>query len=86
MRSRGGVSCGRRDGAGGETHLEPPDGGIYVFARVALERTLSEIDTNNVPGEKYLTDAATRILTSGGVVDAIATDDTWLIAGVNDRS
>lgn len=62
------------------------NGGIYVFARRAVERALAEIDTDNAQGEKYLTDAAARILSAGGVVDAVATDDPWLIAGVNDRA
>lgn len=62
------------------------NGGIYVFARAALERALALTDTNNAQGEKYLTDAAAHILAAGGVVDAVATDDTWLIAGVNDRA
>ena len=62
------------------------NGGIYVFARAALSRALDEIDTNNAQAEKYLTDAAARILAVGGAVDAVATDDPWLIAGVNDRA
>ncbi|WP_336660987.1 bifunctional UDP-N-acetylglucosamine diphosphorylase/glucosamine-1-phosphate N-acetyltransferase GlmU [Leucobacter sp. USHLN153] len=62
------------------------NGGIYVFARRALEAALAAIDTNNAQGEKYLTDAAARILSSGGAVDAVATDDPWTIAGVNDRA
>ncbi len=61
------------------------NGGIYVFARRALERALAEIGTDNAQGEKYLTDAASRILAAGDPVDAVATDDPWLIAGVNDR-
>ncbi|WP_416442425.1 bifunctional UDP-N-acetylglucosamine diphosphorylase/glucosamine-1-phosphate N-acetyltransferase GlmU [Leucobacter sp. HNU] len=62
------------------------NGGIYVFARRALERALAGIDTNNAQGEKYLTDAAAAILSEGGAVEAVATDDPWLIAGVNDRA
>lgn len=62
------------------------NGGIYVFARRAVEHALDQIDTNNAQGEKYLTDAAARILASGGSVEAVSTDDPWLIAGVNDRA
>lgn len=62
------------------------NGGIYVFARREIECVLAEIDTNNAQGEKYLTDAAARLLEGGGVVEAVATDDPWLIAGVNDRA
>lgn len=62
------------------------NGGIYVFAHRALARALAEIDTNNAQGEKYLTDAAARILASGGGVEAVATSDPWVVAGVNDRA
>ena len=62
------------------------NGGIYVFARQALDRALAEIDTNNAQGEKYLTDVVARILSAGLAVDALVTDDPWLIAGVNDRA
>lgn len=61
------------------------NGGIYIFARTAVTAALAEIDTNNAQGEKYLTDAAARILASGGAVDTMLTEDTWAIAGVNDR-
>ncbi|CAG7611680.1 bifunctional UDP-N-acetylglucosamine diphosphorylase/glucosamine-1-phosphate N-acetyltransferase GlmU [Leucobacter soli] len=62
------------------------NGGIYVFAIRALEAALERIGTDNAQGEKYLTDAAARILETGLAVDAVATDDPWLIAGVNDRA
>ncbi|MFT4232482.1 MAG: bifunctional UDP-N-acetylglucosamine diphosphorylase/glucosamine-1-phosphate N-acetyltransferase GlmU [Leucobacter sp.] len=62
------------------------NGGVYVFARRAIEAALAEIGTDNAQGEKYLTDAAARILASGGGVEAVATDDPWIIAGVNDRA
>ncbi len=75
-----------KDATDAERRITEINGGIYVFAREALARALAEIDTNNAQGEKYLTDAAARILHAGGVVDAVATDDQWLIAGVNDRA
>ena len=74
-----------KDATESERRVTEINGGIYVFARRPLERALSEIDTNNAQGEKYLTDAAARILAAGGSVEAIPTDDTWMIAGVNDR-
>lgn len=75
-----------KDASDDERRITEINGGIYVFDRVALTRALAEIDTNNAQREKYLTDAAARILAAGGVVDAVATDDMWLIAGVNDRT
>ena len=74
-----------KDATEAQRRITEINGGIYVFARTALESALAEIDTNNAQGEKYLTDAAARILAGGGAVDAVATDDIWLIAGVNDR-
>lgn len=75
-----------KDATDTQRSIREINGGIYVFAKSALERALAVIDTNNAQGEKYLTDAAARILEAGGVVDAVATDDHWLIAGVNDRA
>ena len=69
-----------------QRQLSEINGGIYVFSHSDLVRALSHIGTDNAQGEKYLTDAAAVILKSGGVVDAIATEDTWLIAGINDRA
>lgn len=88
LRDAGGSVTGiveEKDASESQRRITEINGGIYVFARRALERALAEIDTNNAQGEKYLTDAASRILASGGGVEAVATDDPWLIAGVNDR-
>ncbi|MBK0422520.1 bifunctional UDP-N-acetylglucosamine diphosphorylase/glucosamine-1-phosphate N-acetyltransferase GlmU [Leucobacter sp. CSA2] len=74
-----------KDASEEQRRITEINGGIYVFARRALQEALAQIDTNNAQGEKYLTDAAARILASGGAVEAVATDDPWLIAGVNDR-
>ncbi|WP_167141765.1 bifunctional UDP-N-acetylglucosamine diphosphorylase/glucosamine-1-phosphate N-acetyltransferase GlmU [Canibacter zhoujuaniae] len=68
-----------------ERQITEINGGIYVFDTAALAAALQTIDTNNAQGEKYLTDAAAKILASGGRVLAHATDDSWVIAGVNDR-
>ncbi len=75
-----------KDADDAQRRITEINGGIYVFARPALERALAGIDTNNAQGEKYLTDAAAAILAEGGAVEAVATDDPWLIAGVNDRA
>jgi len=75
-----------KDASEDQRRITEVNGGIYVFARAALEQALAQIGTDNAQGEKYLTDAAVRILASGGSVDAVATTDTWLIAGVNDRA
>ena len=74
-----------KDATDAQRKITEINGGIYVFARRSLEAALAQIDTNNAQAEKYLTDAASRILAGGGRVDAVSTHDHWLIAGVNDR-
>ncbi len=89
LRESDGVMTGiveEKDASEAQRRITEINGGIYVFARAALSRALGQIDTNNAQAEKYLTDAAARILEAGGAVDAVATDDPWLIAGVNDRA
>lgn len=75
-----------KDATDAERRITEINGGIYVFARKALSDALAMIGTSNAQGEKYLTDAATRILEVGGIVEAVRTDDSWVIAGVNDRA
>jgi len=75
-----------KDASEHQRRITEINGGIYVFARRALEAALAQIGTDNAQGEKYLTDAAARMLGTGLAVDAVATDDPWLIAGVNDRA
>lgn len=74
-----------KDASDAERAITEVNGGVYVFDRQVLGEVLAEIDTNNAQAEKYLTDAAVRILARGGAIDAVATRDHWLIAGVNDR-
>lgn len=89
LRSESGQMTGiveEKDASDDQRRITEINGGVYVFGLAALQMALAHIDTNNAQGEKYLTDAAARILASGGVVEAVATKDTWLIAGVNDRA
>lgn len=89
LRDSAGVMQGiveEKDASDAQRAITEINGGVYVFARAALASALASIDTNNAQGEKYLTDAAAAILAAGGLVDAVATDDPWLIAGVNDRA
>ncbi|MFA5606563.1 MAG: bifunctional UDP-N-acetylglucosamine diphosphorylase/glucosamine-1-phosphate N-acetyltransferase GlmU [Leucobacter sp.] len=74
-----------KDASDTQRRITEINGGVYVFSRRDLERSLAEITTDNAQGEKYLTDAASRMLATGAKVEAVATDDPWLIAGVNDR-
>jgi bifunctional UDP-N-acetylglucosamine pyrophosphorylase/glucosamine-1-phosphate N-acetyltransferase len=62
------------------------NGGVYVFEVTALRQALAGIGTDNAQNEKYLTDAAARILNSGGRIEAVPVADHWLVAGINDRA
>jgi bifunctional UDP-N-acetylglucosamine pyrophosphorylase/glucosamine-1-phosphate N-acetyltransferase len=60
--------------------------GAYVFDRETVTRALGEISTHNTQGEKYLTDVAMAISSSGGHVTAVRVEDSWLLQGINDRA
>lgn len=60
--------------------------GIYVFDAENLRTALAGIGTENAQNEKYLTDAASSIRASGGRIEAVAVNDPWLVAGINDRA
>ena len=75
----------QRDATEGQLEIDEVNAGVYVFDAAALRAALAKVGTHNAQGEKYLTDAAAEILRSGAKVQAIAIDDSWLVAGVNDR-
>lgn len=74
-----------KDASDEQRQITEINGGVYVFGFRALASALGEITVSNAQGEKYLTDAAASILASGGAVEAVVTNDPWVIAGVNDR-
>src|SRR5699024_3575533 len=59
--------------------------GIYAFDGEILGRTLAEVTTDNVQGEKYLTDVLGLARAEGGRVATYVTNDLWEVEGVNDR-
>ena len=59
--------------------------GIYAFDAALLRRTLPEVSTDNVQGEKYLTDVLGMARAEGGRVASVGTDDVWEVEGANDR-
>lgn len=59
--------------------------GIYAFDGEILGRTLAEVTTDNVQGEKYLTDVLGLARAEGGRVATYVTDDLMEVEGVNDR-
>jgi len=74
-----------RDASEQERALAEINAGVYVFDFAALAAALPALGTANAQGEKYLTDAAATIRSSGGRVDAVPVSDPWQVAGVNDR-
>lgn len=59
--------------------------GIYAFDGDILARTLAEVTTDNVQGEKYLTDVLGLARAEGGRVATYVTADLMEVEGVNDR-
>lgn len=59
--------------------------GIYAFDGEILARTLADVTTDNVQGEKYLTDVLGLARAEGGRVAAYVTEDLMEVEGVNDR-
>jgi bifunctional UDP-N-acetylglucosamine pyrophosphorylase/glucosamine-1-phosphate N-acetyltransferase len=76
----------QKDASDDELLLAEINAGVYVFGVHALRSALVGISLENAQGEKYLTDAAAGIRSSGGVIDAVPVADTWLVAGINDRA
>ncbi|GAB3521531.1 bifunctional UDP-N-acetylglucosamine diphosphorylase/glucosamine-1-phosphate N-acetyltransferase GlmU [Arthrobacter monumenti] len=59
--------------------------GIYAFDASTLRAALSRVSTENVQGEKYLTDVLSIARDAGGRVAALVCDDRWQVEGANDR-
>src|SRR5690625_1816238 len=59
--------------------------GIYAFDGEVLARTLAKVTTDNVQGEKYLTDVLGLARAEGGRVATYVTNDILEVEGVNDR-
>lgn len=59
--------------------------GVYAFDAELLRYALTQLNTDNAQGELYLTDVIGIARESGRIVRGHRLDDSWLIAGVNDR-
>lgn len=59
--------------------------GIYAFDAAVLRAALPQLGTDNVQGEKYLTDVLAIARAAGRRVRAHRTEDVWQTEGVNDR-
>ena len=75
----------QKDASEEEKLINEINGGIYTFDGKLLRYALSKLTNNNVQGEYYLTDTIEILLGEGYKVDAIATQESDDIAGVNSR-
>ncbi len=75
----------QRDAKPAQLEIDEVNAGVYVFDAKKLRGALAKIGSHNAQGEKYLTDAASELLAEGEKVQAIAVEDFWLVAGINDR-
>ena len=74
-----------KDATDAERGLTEINSGIYAFDAALLREALAQVGTDNVQGEKYLTDVVAIARGSGRPVRAHVVDDLWQTEGVNDR-
>ncbi|MEN9990272.1 MAG: hypothetical protein RL508_1251, partial [Actinomycetota bacterium] len=75
-----------KDASDAQREIDEVNAGVYVFDAKHLKSALDQVGTHNAQGEKYLTDAAAALLKAGHKVQALAIEDEWLVAGINDRA
>jgi len=76
----------QKDASPEERLITETNAGVYVFGISELREQLARITTENVQGEKYLTDVIGLLRQSGSDVRAVPVADAWLVAGINDRA
>jgi bifunctional UDP-N-acetylglucosamine pyrophosphorylase / glucosamine-1-phosphate N-acetyltransferase len=75
-----------RDATPEQREIRELNTSIYVFEPDALWPALERLDTGNVQGELYLTDAVRGIVDSGGRAAAVLLDEPRLAIGINNRA
>jgi len=88
LRERDGSVAGiveQKDATEQQRTIQEINSGIYAFEARVLRDALGRVGTDNVQGEKYLTDVLAIARTAGGRVSAHLVDDLWQTEGVNDR-
>lgn len=75
-----------RDASLEEKQLPEVNAGAYVFQRRAVTEALAGLGTHNAQGEKYLTDVAEALSSTGASVQAVRVEDSWLLDGINDKA
>ena len=74
-----------KDANSAELQIDEVNAGVYVFDSDLLKIALSKLEQSNSQGEKYITDVVAVALAEGKTVQALAVDDQWQVAGINDR-
>ncbi|MEY2737169.1 MAG: hypothetical protein RL683_287 [Actinomycetota bacterium] len=74
-----------RDAGEVELAINEINAGVYVFDAQHLRSKLAGLGMENSQHEKYLTDVVAALRAENQKVQAVATTDNWLVAGINDR-
>ncbi|HET7399798.1 MAG TPA: bifunctional UDP-N-acetylglucosamine diphosphorylase/glucosamine-1-phosphate N-acetyltransferase GlmU [Intrasporangium sp.] len=74
-----------KDATAEQRLLTEVNSGLYAFDAAFLRSALAEVGTDNVQGEKYLTDVLAIARARGLHVGAHLVDDLWQTEGVNDK-
>lgn len=75
-----------KDASEAERAVDEVNAGVYLFGLSDLRDQLARLTTDNVQGEKYLTDVIGLLRETGAEVRAVPVADAWLVAGINDRA
>jgi bifunctional UDP-N-acetylglucosamine pyrophosphorylase/glucosamine-1-phosphate N-acetyltransferase len=75
-----------KDATDDERAIDETNAGVYLFGLSELRDQLARVTTDNVQGEKYLTDVIGLLRAAGSEVRAVPVADAWLVAGINDRA
>ena len=75
----------QKDATDVQREITEINSGLYAFDAAVLRKALTQVGTDNVQGERYLTDVLGIIASQGLRVSAHLIQDLWETEGVNDR-
>jgi bifunctional UDP-N-acetylglucosamine pyrophosphorylase/glucosamine-1-phosphate N-acetyltransferase len=75
----------QKDATQTQREITEINSGLYAFDIAVLRKALAQVGTDNVQGEKYLTDVLGIVGGQGRRVSAHLIQDLWQTEGVNDR-
>ena len=75
----------QKDATSSQLEISEINSGLYAFDLAVLRKALAQVGTDNVQGEKYLTDVLGIARREGLRVSAHLIQDLWQTEGVNDR-